>query len=149
MSLAWPAVWLHQEISTAVVDFRTCGFLFLFFSSNAAFSVAMALWALQLFYLSFSHILVCFLFLQAIRSWDGEGSGLSRAKQRWAFNWQNWNLTCLQRADFGYPLLVSVAFCSSKSYIVLFLAETRVQIQESVRGKDVFIIQTVSKWVPV
>ncbi|OXB81914.1 UNVERIFIED_CONTAM: hypothetical protein H355_015111 [Colinus virginianus] len=28
---------------------------------------------------------------------------------------------------------------------VLFLTETRVQIQESVRGKDVFIIQTVSK----
>uniref|UniRef100_A0A674H2K3 Phosphoribosyl pyrophosphate synthase-associated protein 2 n=2 Tax=Estrildinae TaxID=40155 RepID=A0A674H2K3_TAEGU len=37
------------------------------------------------------------------------------------------------------------SFCSCKYDIFLFLAETRVQIQESVRGKDVFIIQTVSK----
>uniref|UniRef100_A0A8C3J3M4 Phosphoribosyl pyrophosphate synthase-associated protein 2 n=3 Tax=Neoaves TaxID=3078114 RepID=A0A8C3J3M4_9CHAR len=41
--------------------------------------------------------------------------------------------------------LDSIKFCYCKYYIFLFLAETRVQIQESVRGKDVFIIQTVSK----
>ncbi|KAJ7398138.1 Phosphoribosyl pyrophosphate synthase-associated protein 2 [Pitangus sulphuratus] len=39
----------------------------------------------------------------------------------------------------------SVEFCYCKYDIFFFLAETRVQIQESVRGKDVFIIQTVSK----
>lgn len=137
---------LCQEISTVVVDFRTCGFLFLFFSSNAALSVAIALHGLFIcFTFHFLIFWFVFLLLQAIRSWDGEGSGLSRAKQRWAFNWQNWNLTCLQCACIGYTFLVSVAFCSCKSYIVVFLTETRVQIQESVRGKDVFIIQTVSK----
>lgn len=41
--------------------------------------------------------------------------------------------------------LDSLEFCCCKYYMFLFLAETRVQIQESVRGKDVFIIQTVSK----
>lgn len=41
--------------------------------------------------------------------------------------------------------LEPVEFCYCKYYMFLFLAETRVQIQESVRGKDVFIIQTVSK----
>jgi len=42
-------------------------------------------------------------------------------------------------------LFLKSEFCYCKYYIFLFLAETRVQIQESVRGKDVFIIQTVSK----
>ncbi len=33
----------------------------------------------------------------------------------------------------------------SRSYVLFVSIETRVQIQESVRGKDVFVIQTVSK----
>lgn len=46
-------------------------------------------------------------------------------------------------------VLVQLIFCTPAYmmfHILCLLSETRVQIQESVRGKDVFIIQTVSKY---
>lgn len=41
------------------------------------------------------------------------------------------HILSLSALSFSHPLFVSI--------------ETRVQIQESVRGKDVFVIQTMSK----
>lgn len=52
-------------------------------------------------------------------------------------------LECVSERMF---MCTDVPLLLSRSHILFVSIETRVQIQESVRGKDVFVIQTVSKY---